>query len=71
MTLMRYANILMIVAMLATCAFGQDGKTITAEQAWKLGWPAMQGPRGNFSAPPTGAASNPCPGCRTLSHGWC
>ena len=54
MNLMRYANMLLILGPLATCAFGQDGKTITVEQAWKLGWPAMQGPFGNFLAPPTG-----------------
>ena len=35
-------------------ALGQDGKTVTAAQAWQLGWPAMQGPFGNFLAPRTG-----------------
>jgi outer membrane protein assembly factor BamB len=54
MNLMRYANVLLIVAVMATCAFGQDGKVVTAEQAWKLGWPAMQGPFGNFLAPRIG-----------------
>ena len=30
------------------------GETISPEEAWKLGWPAMQGPYGNFRAPRTG-----------------
>ena len=54
MNLMRCVNVLLIIALVTTCAFGQDGDVITVEQAWKLGWPAMQGPRGNFVAPQTG-----------------
>ena len=28
---------------------------ISEVEAWKLGWPAMQGPYGNYQAPQTGA----------------
>ena len=31
------------------------GKSISEEVAWKLGWPTMQGPNGNYQVPQTGA----------------
>ena len=31
------------------------GEPISEEEAWKLGWPTMQGPHGNYQAPQTGA----------------
>jgi hypothetical protein len=31
------------------------GEPVTPEQAWRLGWPMMQGPLGNFIPPRTGA----------------
>jgi hypothetical protein len=40
-------------ALLATLSFA--GETISEEEAWKLGWPVMQGPYGNFRVPQTGA----------------
>ena len=39
-------------ALLATLSFA--GETISEEEAWKLGWPAMQGPYGNYRVPQTG-----------------
>jgi outer membrane protein assembly factor BamB len=30
------------------------GETISEEAAWKLGWPTMQGPNGNYHVPQTG-----------------
>lgn len=44
---------LFITLLPATLPLG--GETISEEAAWKLGWPTMQGPRGNFRAPRTGA----------------
>ena len=40
-------------ALLATLSFAAE--TISEEEAWKLGWPGMQGPYGNFRVPQTGA----------------
>ena len=50
---MRHA--LLIAALFASPATTQDGDIITTEEAWELGWPAMQGPNGNLVAPRTGA----------------
>ena len=30
------------------------GKSISEKEAWKLGWPTMQGPYGNYQVPQTG-----------------
>ena len=30
------------------------GETISEEEAWKLGWPTMQGPYGNYRVPQPG-----------------
>ena len=46
--------ILCLISQPAGAAAQQPDKPITAAQAWQLGWPAMQGPLGNFLAPPTG-----------------
>ena len=40
------------VVLLATLSFA--GETISEEEAWKLGWPTMQGPYGNYRVPQTG-----------------
>ena len=43
---------LSLAAFLTTLSFAKE--TITEEEAWKLGWPTMQGPYGNYQAPQTG-----------------
>ena len=40
------------VVLLATLSFAED--TISPKEAWKLGWPTMQGPYGNYRVPQTG-----------------
>ena len=47
--------VLLIVALVATPELAQDDKTITAAEAWKLGWPQMAGPYGDICVPQTGA----------------
>jgi len=54
MNSMRYAAMLLVAALAETCVLGQDAGSVTAQQAWKLGWPSMHGPFGNFIAPRTG-----------------
>ena len=43
---------LSLAAFLTTLSFAKE--TITEEEAWKLGWPTMQGPYGNYRVPQTG-----------------
>ncbi|MDP6637376.1 MAG: PQQ-binding-like beta-propeller repeat protein [Phycisphaerae bacterium] len=52
---MRYSAALLIIVLSGTMACARDGKTVTPEQAWELGWPTMQGPLGNFIPTKTGA----------------
>ena len=40
------------VVLLATLSFAEE--TISPKEAWKLGWPTMQGPYGNYRVPQTG-----------------
>ena len=42
-----------LAAILSTLSFAQE--TVTEEAVWKLGWPTMQGPYGNYHAPQTEA----------------
>ncbi|SVB17132.1 uncharacterized protein METZ01_LOCUS169986, partial [marine metagenome] len=35
-----------LAAFLTTLSFAKE--TITEDEAWKLGWPTMQGPYGNY-----------------------
>ena len=50
---MKLLIILSFSILLSTLSFA--GETITEEEAWKLGWPTMQGPHGNYQVPQTGA----------------
>ena len=50
---MKLLIILSFSILLSTLSF--VGETIAEEEAWKLGWPTMQGPHGNYQAPQTGA----------------
>ena len=43
---------LSLAAILTTLSFAKE--TITEEEAWKLGWPAIQGPYGSYRVPQTG-----------------
>ena len=49
--MLRYCLIILLGVLGARV---HAGETISPEEAWKLGWPAMQGPYGNFRAPRTG-----------------
>lgn len=49
------SRLLTIFACLAFASSTFAQETVTEEEAWRLGWPTMQGPYGNFTAARTGA----------------
>jgi len=50
------AAAILLAACMVTGNLATAGEFVTEAQAWKLGWPQMQGPHGNFRAAQTGAA---------------
>ena len=54
---MKTSTVFLFVSAMAAIAaplFPQEN-TISEDEAWKLGWPTMQGPYGNYRVPQTGA----------------
>jgi len=50
---MKFFLHICLANLLVTLSFAEE--TISEEDAWKLGWPAMQGPHGNYRVSQTGA----------------
>ena len=51
---MRTIAVWTVLMLFSAAASAQPEVTITEAEAWKLGWPSMQGPYGNFRVAQTG-----------------